>query len=75
MQQGFPEGSELAAAQERPQSAVEAETKKHQRGNQEESVPVSGKNMRSSPSLESPRRPHRSQEALQQETRREEVEV
>ena len=54
---------------------MEAEAKKQQGGDEEESIPLSEKDMCSSPSLESPRRPDGNQETLQQETRGEEVEV
>ena len=74
MQQGFSEGPELAASPARPQSSMEAQAKNKQR-DQEEGLHLSRKDLRTPRSIASPRRPHRYQEALQQEAWREEVEV
>lgn len=45
LQQGFPKGPELAAAQERAQPAMEAETKNEQRSSEEEGVYMPGEEL------------------------------
>ena len=74
MQQRVPEGSEPSASPEGSQPSMEAEAEVEQ-GSKEEGVHLPGEDLRPPRSVEGTRRPHRHQEALQQEARREEVEV
>ena len=74
MQQGFSEGPELATSPTRPQSSMEAQAKNKQR-DKKEGLHLPRKDLRTPRSIASPRRPHWHQEALQQKTWREEVEV
>ncbi|KAG6400821.1 hypothetical protein SASPL_137664 [Salvia splendens] len=74
LQQGLSEGSEPPAPPERAQSAVEAEAEEQQ-GESEEGLRLPGAVVPPPPPVPGAGRPHRNQEALLPETRREEVEV
>lgn len=54
---------------------MEVEAKRQQQGSEEEGVRVPGSDVRAPSPVEGSRRPHRDQEALLQEARREEVEM
>jgi hypothetical protein len=74
VQQGVPAGAEPAAAPARAQPAVEAEAEEPQ-GDAAAGVPVPGADVRPPQPVAGAGRPHRDQEALLPEARREEVEV
>ncbi|URE27012.1 Zinc finger protein [Musa troglodytarum] len=74
MRQRVPEGSKLAAPPPRSQPPMEAEAE-NQQGAEEEGVRVPGEELRAPPPVEGARRPHRHQEALLPQARREEMEV
>uniref|UniRef100_A0A453E5P6 Uncharacterized protein n=1 Tax=Aegilops tauschii subsp. strangulata TaxID=200361 RepID=A0A453E5P6_AEGTS len=75
LRQGVPAGPEPAAAPARPQPPLEAQAAEPQRGGAQEGVRVPGARVRPPRPLPRARRPHRHQEALQPQARREEVEV
>lgn len=74
LQQGFPEGPELAASPTRPQSSMEAKAKNKQRSSQK-GVCLSWEELRAPRSVKGARRSHWNKEALQPKARREEMEV
>uniref|UniRef100_A0A453CM67 Uncharacterized protein n=1 Tax=Aegilops tauschii subsp. strangulata TaxID=200361 RepID=A0A453CM67_AEGTS len=75
VQQGVPARAEPAAAPPRPQPAVEAEAEEPEPGAAPARVPVPGADVRPPRPVPRPGRPHRHQEALLPQARREEVEV
>ena len=75
LRQGVPAGPEPAAAPARPQPAVEAEAEGPEPGAAAAGVPVPGADVRAPRAGPRAGRPHRHQEALLPQARREEVEV
>ena len=74
LQQRVPERAEPTAPQERPQFALEAQAE-DQQGAEAQGVPLPRAHLRPPRPVPRPRRPHRHQEALLPQARREEVEV